>query len=131
MKLLEFTYSIEYKQGAENRVVDALSREDPSLMAISIVTPSWISNIEDSYTNDNLYTEIIQQLLVDQNAVTQYSVHSGILRYKGKICIGSNSDLRNKILTSLHSSAIGGHFGIRVTYQRISRIFHGQILKKM
>jgi hypothetical protein len=40
MKLLEFTYSIEYKQGAENRVVDALSREDPSLMAISIVTPS-------------------------------------------------------------------------------------------
>jgi hypothetical protein len=107
MKLLEFTYTIEYKQGVENRVADALSRKEQSILAISTITPTWISDIEHSYTNDKLYIELIQQLLIDQNVVPHYSVHSGILRYKGKICVGSNSDLKNKVLSSLHSSAIG------------------------
>jgi hypothetical protein len=53
-----------------------------------------------------------------------------VVRYKGKICIGSNSDLRQKLLSSLHASAIGGHYGIKATYQRIKRIFCWPGLKK-
>jgi hypothetical protein len=72
----------------------------------------------------------MQQLLVNDQAVPSYSVHSGILRYKDRICISSNTDLRTKILSSLHSSAIGGHSRITPTYQRIKRIFHWPSLKK-
>jgi hypothetical protein len=38
--------------------------------------------------------------------------------------------LRDKILSSLHSSAIGGHSGIKATYQGVKRIFHWPNLKK-
>jgi hypothetical protein len=130
IKLLEHDYSIEYKKGRENRVADALSRKDHSINAISSVAPAWITDVEAGYLDDTFYTTIIEQLLVNEHAVPNYSLHSGILRYKGRICIGTNSDLQTKILSSLHSSALGGHSGIRATYQRIKRIFHWPKMKK-
>jgi hypothetical protein len=130
IKLLEHDYSIEYKKGRENRVADALSRKDHSINAISSVAPAWITDVEASYLDDTFYTTIIEQLLVNEHAVPNYSLHSGILRYKGRICIGTTSDLQTKILSSLHSSALGGHSGIRATYQRIKRIFHWPKMKK-
>jgi hypothetical protein len=46
MKLLEFNYTIEYKKGAENRVANALSRKEHSVLAISSAVPSWIAEVE-------------------------------------------------------------------------------------
>jgi hypothetical protein len=105
-------------------VADALSRKEQQLNAISSVTLAWITDIEQSYVNDTHYTSLIQQLLVNDQSVLNYSVHTGILRYKGKICIGNNITLKNKILSSMHSSAIGGHSEIQATYHRIKRIFY-------
>jgi hypothetical protein len=59
MKLMEFNYSIEYKKGKESRVVDALSRQDHSSLAISAAIPAWMADIEDSYVNDSIYSDII------------------------------------------------------------------------
>jgi hypothetical protein len=75
MTLLEFNYSIEYKKGQENRVADALSRKDQSISAISSTTPAWVVDIENSYINDSHYTDIIQQLLVNENSIQHYTVH--------------------------------------------------------
>jgi hypothetical protein len=130
MKLMEFNYSIEYKKGKENRAADALSRQDHSSLAISAAIPAWAADIGTSYVTDSLYSDIIQQLSVNRQAVPHYSIHTSILRYKGKICIGSATDLKIKILSSLHSSAIGGHSGIKATYQRVHRLFHWPHRKK-
>jgi hypothetical protein len=123
MKLLEFDYSIEYKKGAENAVANVLSRKDHNILAITSFTPVWIHDIEHSYSGDTYYTQLLQQVLINAQDTPHYSVHSGILRYKGEIYIGSSTDLRNNILASLHSS-------ITTTYYRIKRIFHWPQLKK-
>jgi hypothetical protein len=111
MKLLEFSYSIEYKKGRESTTADALSRKNQSLHVISLATPTWVTDIENSYTNDTHYTSIIQELVINVQAMQHYLVHSGILRYKGRICVGDDTKLRNKILSSLHTFAIGGTQG--------------------
>jgi hypothetical protein len=116
LKLLEFDYQIEYKKGKENVVADALSRKEQEISAISSASPTWVIDIETSYADDAYYTYIIQKLLINPLVVPHYSVHSGILRYQGKICIGNSLELKTKILSSLHSSAIGGHSGIKATY---------------
>jgi hypothetical protein len=130
MKLMEFDYSIEYKKDKENIVADALSRKDHTLATISSATPAWTADIEENYENDPHYTNLLEQLLVNAQVVPNHSVHSGIVRFKCKICIGANTDLRNRILTTLHSSPIGGHSRIRATYQRVKRIFYWPALKK-
>jgi hypothetical protein len=130
LKLLEFDYSIEYKKGKENTMVDALSQQYHSIAALSTVTPLWIADIENSYTNDEGYVDIIQQLLVNPQSVPHYTVHQGILRYKGKVCVGNSSEMKKNILSSLHSSALGGHSGIRATYHRVKKIFYWPKLKK-
>jgi hypothetical protein len=130
MKLMEFDYVIEYKKGKENKVANALSRKDNCLMAITSAVPARISDVEARYVNDSYYTKLIQKLSVQPQAAPHYSLHSVILKYKGKICIGNNSELKKKILSSLHSSAIGGHSSIRASYHRVHRIFHWSHMKK-
>jgi hypothetical protein len=44
--------------------------------------------------------------------------------------IDSNENLQAKIFSALHCSAIGGHSGMCVTYQRIKRLFHWPRLKQ-
>lgn len=56
-KLWGLDYEIHYKQGADNRVADALSRrghwqEQGSLTIISSVKPDWITQVEESYVGD-------------------------------------------------------------------------------
>jgi hypothetical protein len=121
---------LNIRKGLKNAIADALSRKEHNLLAISSFTPAWIQEIEQSYEEDTFYNQIIQQVLIDVEAVQHYTVHSGGLRYKGRVCIDSSNDLRNKILTSLHSSPIEGHSGITATYQRIKMIFHWPQLKK-
>jgi hypothetical protein len=44
--------------------------------------------------------------------------------------VGNNTDLRSKIITSLHDSALGGHSSEAATYQRVKLVFHWTGLKK-
>jgi hypothetical protein len=51
LKLLEFDYKI-YKKGKENLAADALSRRDSACATVTMVTPSWITDLELSYVVD-------------------------------------------------------------------------------
>jgi len=52
-----------------------------------------------------------------------YALVHGIIRFRGRVWIGSNSALQTKLISAFHSSAIGGHSGVHATYQRIKRLF--------
>jgi hypothetical protein len=130
IKLMEFNYTIEYKKSKENTIDDALSRKDHDISTISSVVPLWVSNIENSYKDDQHLTNIIQQLAMNDQAVPHYNLHTGIVRYRCRICIGDSKELKTNILSSMHSSAIGGHWGVRATYHRVKKIFYWPHLKK-
>jgi hypothetical protein len=74
---------------------------------------------------------LVQKFLISPpDNTSPYSFIAGVLRYKGRLVLGKDSTMQTKIMTALHQSAIGGHFGIRATYQRIKKIFYWQGMKK-
>lgn len=52
-----------------------------------------------------------------------YSLKDGLIWYKHRIWVGSNTSIQAKILSALHSSAIGGHSGYEATYKRVKQLF--------
>ena len=134
MKLLEFDYTIEYKKGCHNKVADALSRRDQptdSCQAISTTIPSWLVEVESSYVGDQKCMELLQDLSLDHASHPNYTLKSGILRYKNKIYIGNATDLKQKLFQAFHASSFGGHSGQRVTLHRQQHIFFWPNLQKI
>lgn len=127
------SYRIVHKKGSDNKVADALSRVLPSdtyeLSAISTVTPLWLLDIQHSYQEDPHAKQLLAQLAVHQ-PLGHYKLQEGLIKYKRRIWIVSNHDLQNKIISSLHCSAIGGHSGMEVTYNRIKTSFAWSKLKQ-
>ena len=86
-------------------------------------SPVWLQEIQDGYDED----AVTQKMLVQMQKAGSTQHHlvwdGGLLRYKRKIWVGSNSVMQHKILQSLHSGAIGGHSGIQATLQRIRQLF--------
>jgi ribonuclease HI len=100
IKLLRFSYKVEYKQGMTNKVVDALSRATHSteVMAISAAIPKWMEQVTSSYEQDNTCSDLITKLSIDPEVVPYFSLTNGLLRYKGKLFIGGHGDLRQQLL---------------------------------
>jgi hypothetical protein len=126
IKLMGYNYKIEYKKGKENGTTDALSRRHVAgaINAISIVVPSWVTDVQASYMGDPKCKELEQQLHVRLDSITNFTMTNGLIRYKGRLCIGSSTDLKTNLIQSFHSSALGGHFGDRVTYNKTKTLFH-------
>ncbi|KAJ4764940.1 polyprotein [Rhynchospora pubera] len=135
--LLGLNYTIEYKKGKENKVADALSRVTgqnwlmhqcpAALYAVSEILPSWIQEMVQSTEGDEWIVQLKKKVqLGDPN----YTNHLGVLRFKGRICVGTSGNWRQKILQSLHDSSIGGHSGINATYQKLQKLFFWPGLKQ-
>ncbi|KAE8727404.1 hypothetical protein F3Y22_tig00005459pilonHSYRG00018 [Hibiscus syriacus] len=135
-KLLGLDYSIQYRKGKSNVVADALSRqwEDQGqymAMGTTLIIPSWVQEVEDSYKGDKMATDWLSILPVSPTANPCWTYSKGILRFKGKVYIGGTGTLRLQILQLLHDSPHGGHSGTQATYQRIKANFYWPKLKAM
>jgi hypothetical protein len=80
--------------------------------------------------SDPRYKELKEQLQITPSALPNFTLINGILRHKGKILIGSTTDLRNRLIDSFHNSALGGHSRERVTSTRIKALFYWPGMKK-
>ena len=123
--LIVLQYKVVYKKGTDNSAADALSRSHSpaEFLAISSSTPSWLSEVEHSYSSDAFVTATIAQLSIDPTVVSHFSFHNGLLRYKNKIWVGSDSALQQKLITAFHNSPMGGHSDIPVTLRRLKQYF--------
>lgn len=130
-RLLGLQYRIVYKPGADNRVADALSRRshEPELFLVSTVVPSWLEDIVASYASDLKATELISKLAISPSADSHFTFQQGLLRRDGRIWVGADSALQQRIITAFHASAVGGHSGFPATYQRIKQLFTWTRLK--
>jgi hypothetical protein len=119
LKLLDFDYEIQYKKGKENAVAYALSRQfqqeegdnaaplshsTKTCQAISVLVPTWLEDVTDSYQDDERCLKLLQDLALNKDSHPKFTLQSGILRYQGRIYIGSATDLRTKNFHAFHSS---------------------------
>lgn len=137
LKLMEYDYTIEYKSGKENLVADALSRspnlkgeEAESCQVIAVVVPEWVQDIKKSYETDIQAHKILNMIGTTADPDGNYQLESGLLKYKGRLYVGESTDIKHQLLTVYHSSAFGGHSGIRATYHRIKKLFYWPGMKK-
>jgi transposase InsO family protein len=131
---LGLNYKIYYRKGTSNAAADALSRkyqEDGELALISSCTPLWIQDVIKGYEGDEYSTKLITALAINPESSPQYSLHDGLIKYKGRIWIGHNPELQLKLLQEMHSSPMGGHSGFPVTYRKLKRLFAWLGMKKM
>lgn len=94
MKLLGLQFKIQYKQGATNRVADALSRlpspltqlsDNAQVMALSVAKPTWLSTVVEGYLHDDQSQKLLTELAVQYAAIAHYTLQDGVIKYKGRI----------------------------------------------
>jgi hypothetical protein len=131
-KLLGLQFSIRYKKGTANRAADALSRRpapEVSLCAISQLHPAWLADVVAAYDSDPQAQELLTRLSVSTDETDDFSLRDGVIRYKNKLWLPSNSPLPSKIMSVMHSSPLGGHSGFLVTFCRIKSLFYWDHMK--
>jgi hypothetical protein len=55
----------------------------------------------------------------------------GVIKYKGRVVIGSGGLLKEELIKSTYDSCIGGHAGIQNTYKRLKAHFYWPSMKKL
>jgi hypothetical protein len=114
-----------YKKGSDNTTADALSRRDAAepLMAVSSSSPQWLSVVVSSYADSSKAQKLLTQLVVNPASLPHFSLLNGVIRCKGRIWLGHSAPLQSQVLQALHSSPLGGHSGVPVTYQKLRQLF--------
>jgi len=124
---MEFDFSIEYRKGQDNVVVDALSRLDnvecKSLITLQLES-HLLTRIKQSWTADSNLQKLITKVQKNVPAHKHYSWQHDELRRKGRLVVGNDSLLRKEILQWLHASASGGHSGVNATIKRVKAVVY-------
>jgi hypothetical protein len=119
-KLMGLQYKVQYKPGVHNGAADALSRkpqEASQVFSVTTLQPAWLSSVSASYASDAFPQKLLQQLAVDPTSIPAYSLNHGILRHKGRILVGADPELQQRIISAFHDSPQGGHSGFPMTYR--------------
>ena len=103
--------------------------EADTCIAISQAIPTWVKDIHKTYEGDTHCCKLLQELAINNNSHTKFSLETGIVRYKARIYVGANTDLRSKLFQAFHASIFGGHSGNRVTHHRLKRLFYWPKMK--
>lgn len=110
VKLMGFDFTIEYKKGKDNLVADALSRRHESLGvdAISTPVPSWLEPIKEEVQGNSILQEMVKKCQQDE-VVGPWKFKDGILYFKNRIYLLTDSSLVPTIVKEMHSSTHEGY----------------------
>ena len=75
--------------------------------------------------------QLIQELDGSKSAVSsKYTWTGGILRKKGKLMVGSDAELRKRLIAVFHDDLMGGHSGVLATSKRLAGVVYWKGLKR-
>lgn len=103
-KLQAYDFDIEYVEGKNNIVADALSRR-PHLNLLCELTADWKELIAADYRKNQFATSIVEAHLQDE----RYKLVDGLILYRGRIFLVPKSKLKKKVLQSFHDIPLAGH----------------------
>lgn len=87
-----------------------------------------MQEVLNSYQTDATTTEL---LTTSQSRRSGLFLGSCLIKYNGCLWIGNNSALQSNLISAFHGSAGGGgRYGVRVMYQRLSKLLSCHGMKK-
>ncbi|TYK23171.1 Ty3/gypsy retrotransposon protein [Cucumis melo var. makuwa] len=106
----------------ENKAADALSRMGPTahLNQLTALTLLDVEVIREEVRKDLALYEIIRLIEEQGMEVPHYTIHQGVLKFKGRLVLSKTSTLIPTIMHTYHDSVFGGHSGFLRTYKRIA-----------
>jgi len=112
MEFIEsFPYNIQYKQGKENVVADALSRRYSLISTLSAKLLGF-SHLITLYATDAQFGELYNSCMT--TAGSKFYQHEGYLFMKKCLCIPLCS-MREFLVLESHGGGLMGHFGVTKT----------------
>lgn len=122
-KLLGYAYTIVYKPGKSNTIADALSRRDtsPDSQYLLLTSPTFdffnILLLENKTLPD--LKALHSDFSKDKSSHPHFSIHNGILYFKGKPYLRKDSTLIPLFLQEFHATPTDGHAGVTKTLYRL------------
>lgn len=128
-KLLGLNYTIEYRPGKENRVADALSRQQAPVKELAefqefqLTAPLSIDldELAMQVEKDGELHNIIEALKAEKEAPVGYYLKNVHLLNNGRLVIPAKSPFIPSLMKQFHDSAIGGHEGVLKTFKRMAK----------
>ncbi|KAG7559493.1 Zinc finger CCHC-type [Arabidopsis thaliana x Arabidopsis arenosa] len=121
-----FPYVIQYKQGKENVVADALSRRYTLISTLDAKILGF-EMIKGAYATDPDFQEVF--LTCEKFAKGKYFRSDGFLFYENRLCI-PNSSLRDLLVREAHGGGLMGHFGVVKTLSIVQDHFFWPHMKR-
>ena len=135
-KLLGFDFSIEYKPGVQNQVVDALSRmhENTESLAASFMSMSQpLTELLDTLKAENGELEELRVLhhQLDQGTTpVGFRRQEGLVIFQDRYFIGAESKFKTLLLRKYHDAPSFGHGGVKKMLVELAALFYWKGMRK-
>ena len=128
-KLIGYDFEVYHRSGKENKATYVLSRmnefvEKAAMMTISFSLAEWVEQLKQEWQQHMEIQRLIQEMQVNPASHSKYSWEHDILKYKGRLWLVKNSNLKPILLKEAHVGVKGGHFCVKKTLERIKRVFY-------
>jgi hypothetical protein len=98
-KLLGLNYGIIYRRGVKQGSRCLASQACGCCNVVSTCQPQWLDKVVASYESDSYVKGIIAKLTLYPTFVPYFSWLNGLLKYKGRIWVGLDSELQLQLIT--------------------------------
>jgi hypothetical protein len=122
----EYDSGISYIKGKENVVADALSSR-PRIFSLVTLKVSLREQVLTQLLGDSWYLQVTSNLQSGRQIDPKYEGYNietnGLLRYRGRMYIPENWDIRNIILKEAHRSLYCAHPRVKKMYADMKKLF--------
>lgn len=109
---------------------DAISENQGSLTALTVVLCNWVKELQLSWENDPALQTIITDLQLDPSSHPPFVWQHQMLYYKSRLVVGKDDQFRVKLIQEHHASPTGGHSGGERSYYRLKQAFYWKGMKR-